>query len=410
MLKIRVSLACGRSLVSAALLLTIRTAPASAQTSPASASPRTGEDVREQVRTVLKDVGRIVAPSGIDETRYLTLGGAKQWIMLRGQDRRAPILLFLHGGPGNPISSIAYAYQRPWEDFFLVVHWDQRGFGRSRGTAAEAAQLAGTVNKEQVIADAIELIERLRTEFGQRKVVLVGQSWGTVLTLEIAHRRPDLLYAAVTQGLAANWLESPRILYRNLLANAESTGNAAEAKRLREVGPLPAATDPAALFAWTRRFGVGFPDSNTWHNMRGPGDSWLRRWDLLEYVSPDYTAAEYAAAHVPDPDPQAALARYQEAMTPVLPWDAERDVGTVFQVPIIVMQGDHDWQTNVDLAKAYFAKVCAPYKKWVAFPHAAHALNIEQPGLSVVALVNDVLPAVRGEVPEGASTCGKHPR
>jgi hypothetical protein len=69
------------------------------------------------------------------------------------------------------------------------------------------------------------------------------------------------------------------------------------------------------------------------------------------------------------------------------------------------MQGRHDRQTDVGLAKAYFDKVCAPYKKWVEFPHAAHALNIEQPGLSVVALVTDVLPAVQGRIPPGAPTC-----
>lgn len=392
-------------LLFAALSAVVPVAAARGQTPTPEPRARTGEEVREQIRTAFKDIGRIVAPNGIDEERYLMLGGAKQWIMLRGQDRRAPLLLFLHGGPGSPISPIAYAYQRPWEDFFLVVHWDQRGFGRSLGTPEEAARLKGTLNKEQVIKDAIELIETLRTEFGQQKIVLVGQSWGTVLTLEIAHRRPDLLHVAVTQGLAVNWLESPRILYRTLLAAAEASGNTAEATRLRDVGPLPPATDAAALFAWTRRFGLGFPDSTTWHNIRGPGDSWSRRMDALEYVSPDSPADAYAAAHSPDIDMTAAMGRYQEAMTPVLSWDAERDVGTTFSVPLVVMQGDHDWQTHVELARAYFNKVCAPYKKWVAFPHAAHALNIEQPGLSVVALVNDVLPAVRGQVPAGAQTC-----
>lgn len=376
-------------------------AGAAAQSPPA----RSGEEVREQVRTVLKDIGRVVSPNGIDETRYVTLGGVQQWIMLRGQDRAAPILLFLHGGPGSPISPIAWAYQRPWEDFFLVVHWDQRGFGRSRGTAAEASSLAGTLTRERLIVDAIELIDRLRAEFHRDKVVLVGQSWGTVLTLEIAKRRPDLLYAAVMQGLAVNWLASPALLYEHLVASAESRHDTVETKRLRDVGPLPEARDTKALFAWTRRLGVGFPDSNTWHNIQGPGDSWGRRLDLLEYISPDYSAAEYSAAHAAATDRAGAIARYQEAMAAALSWDAERDVGTTFDVPVIVMQGRHDWQTDYRLARQYYDKVCARWKHWVEFPHAAHALNIEQPGLSVVALVNQVLPAVRGEVPAGAEIC-----
>jgi pimeloyl-ACP methyl ester carboxylesterase len=364
---------------------------------------RGSEGIREQVRTVLQDIGRIVAPNGIDETRIIRLGGVNQWIMLRGQDRAAPILLFLHGGPGSPISSIVYAYQRPWEDFFLVVHWDQRGFGRSRGTPADSVRLKGTLNRRQYRADAIELIERLRGEFGQRRVVLVGQSWGTVLALEVAHERPDLLHAVVTQGLAANWLGSPRLLYQHLLAQAAATGDTAEAARLGTLGPLPPVDQPLELLAWARRLGVGFPDSNTWHNIRGPGDSWARRIEGLELVSPDYSAEEFAAAH--RDSSRAAIGYYQEAMSSVLGWDAERDVGTRLAVPLIVMQGTHDWQTSRDLAKAYFDKICAPYKVWVEFPHAAHALNIEQPGLAAAALVNEVLPAVRGEIPRGATTC-----
>ena len=65
---------------------------------------RTADELREGVRTVLRDVGRIVAPDGIDEARKVTLNGARQHVHLRGQDRRAPILLFLHGGPLSPVS------------------------------------------------------------------------------------------------------------------------------------------------------------------------------------------------------------------------------------------------------------------------------------------------------------------
>lgn len=372
-------------------------------TAAAPTPPKTAEVYREEVRTVLKDIGRIVAPNGIDEGRYVELGGARQWIAIRGQDRAAPLLLFLHGGPGSTISDIAYSYQRPWEDFFTVVHWDQRGFGKSAGVGPAAAALKGTVNKEQVIADAIELIEMLRKEFGQRKIVLVGQSWGTVMTLEIAKRRPDLLHVAVVQGLAVNWLASPVMLWQHLIAEADKRGDTKEAARLRALGSPADAKD---MIGWARAFGVGFPDPNTWHNIKGEGDGWGRRMQVLKDISPDLPAAEKATMDAAQAaDPSGGFERYKEAMTPVLPWDADRDVGTRFKVPIVVMQGAHDWQTWTPLAKAYFGRICAPYKKFVEFPHAAHVLNLEQPGLSVVSLVNDVLPAVSGKVPIGAETC-----
>jgi pimeloyl-ACP methyl ester carboxylesterase len=365
------------------------------------------EEALEGIRQVQRDVGRIVAPDGVEEARYVTLGGVRQWISMRGQDRTAPVLLFLHGGPGDPVSDFAYTYQRPWEDFFVVVNWDQRGFGRSWGPAEDSASIVSSLTREHYVADAIELIGLLCKEFGQSRIVVVGQSWGTVLALELARRRPDLLHAVVTQGLAANWLGSAAILLQHYLEVAENTGNTAEAERLRAVGPLPPSHDHEALFGWVRRFGLTFPDQNTWHNIRGEGDGWGRRVETLKLISPASTPQSISDhwQHLGD-DFGDGMRRMRTAMQAALAWDAEKDVGTDFDVPLIVMMGRHDWQTNTSLARAYYDKVSAPYKKWVEFPNAAHALNIEQPGLAVVSLVRDVLPAVHGKVPEGAEARG----
>jgi pimeloyl-ACP methyl ester carboxylesterase len=361
------------------------------------------DEALEGIRQVHRDVGRIVAADGVDVGRHVVLGGVQQWITMRGQSRSLPVLLFLHGGPGDPISELAYTYQRPWEDFFVVVNWDQRGFGRSWGSQDEAESITSSLTREQYVDDAIDLIDFLCAEFGQNKIIVVGQSWGTVLALELASRRPDLLHAVVTQGLAANWLASAALLLQHYQAEAERKGDTAEAERLRAVGPLPPSHDHEALFAWVRKFGLPFPDANTWHNIRGEGDGWGRRVETLKLISPDSTPKSTADhwEHLRQ-DFSVGMRRMRTAMLAALAWDAEADVGTEFDVPLIVMMGRHDWQTSTTLARAYYEKVSAPYKKWVEFPNAAHALNIEQPGLSVLSLVRDVLPAVQGLIPEGA--------
>jgi hypothetical protein len=40
----------------------------------------------------------ISAPNGVDEQRYVRIGGIDQWMAIRGEDRDNPALLFLHGG------------------------------------------------------------------------------------------------------------------------------------------------------------------------------------------------------------------------------------------------------------------------------------------------------------------------
>jgi hypothetical protein len=39
-------------------------------------------------------------------------------------------LLFLHGGPASTDMPVSWAFQTPWEDYFTVVQWDQRGAAR----------------------------------------------------------------------------------------------------------------------------------------------------------------------------------------------------------------------------------------------------------------------------------------
>lgn len=362
--------------------------------------------VREGVRQMHRDIGRILQPAGIDEGRFVELGGFPQWISIRGQNRSAPVLLFLHGGPLNPISEVAYMYQRPWEDFFVVVNWDQRGCGRSIGTPADDSRLKGTLNRAQYRSDAIALIEHLRATFGQQRIILVGQSWGTVLALEVARERPELLHIAVLQGLAVEWVKSVERVRHTLIEWAIRDGDTKEAERLTALGP-PTPNAPEDTLVWAQSFGRPIPDRNTWHNIDGPGDSWTRRIDMLRYVSPDLPADVYEqdANRMLNELPR-MKARYDEAMGSAIPWNARRDVGTAFNIPIAVMMGAHDWQTSIDLAREYYEEIRAPWKSWTEFPRAAHALNIEQPGLSVVSLVKVALAAIEGRIPEGAIAAG----
>src|SRR3546814_15505222 len=69
--------------------------------------------------------------SDVCSSDLVTLGGARQVVNVRGSDRDNPILIFVHGGPGAVEMPFAWAFQRPWEDAFTVVQYDQRGAGRS---------------------------------------------------------------------------------------------------------------------------------------------------------------------------------------------------------------------------------------------------------------------------------------
>jgi hypothetical protein len=59
---------------------------------------------------------------GIDKKESLLIGGVRQWVSLRSEDTKNPIILFLHGGPGTAQISFSRKSQRGLEDSFLVVN------------------------------------------------------------------------------------------------------------------------------------------------------------------------------------------------------------------------------------------------------------------------------------------------
>ena len=69
------------------------------------------------------------------------------------------------------------------------------------------------------------LVDPLCTRFHKDKVYVVGNSWGTLLGVLAAQKRPDLFAAYVGGGQMVNLPETDRILYDDTLDSARRTGN-----------------------------------------------------------------------------------------------------------------------------------------------------------------------------------------
>ena len=100
-----------------------------------------------------------------------------------------PILLFIHGGPGSAFIPLARAFQGPWEKYFTIVQWDQRGAGKTYSSNTKEAQQT-SMSIERMNADTLEMVNYLRGRFKREKIFVLGHSWGSVLGLRLAHDHP----------------------------------------------------------------------------------------------------------------------------------------------------------------------------------------------------------------------------
>ena len=67
-----------------------------------------------QAKSLLPINIKSVQKQGFKESEYITIGKIKQYIQIRGQDSSNPVILMLHGGPGNPMAYIPMIGRQSW--------------------------------------------------------------------------------------------------------------------------------------------------------------------------------------------------------------------------------------------------------------------------------------------------------
>jgi len=299
----------------------------------------------------------IEGPRGISSLEKADLNGCAQWLLIRGHDVNRPLLLFLHGGPGSAAIWFAHHSMRELEKHFVCVNWDQRGAGKSY----KARPPAGTMTIAQFVDDAITLIERLLKRFNQEKLVLVGQSWGSVLAMKIASVRPDLVHALVGVGQVVDMKRGEEISYQYALDQARSCHNDKAVRQLEAIGHPPYAGN--GLFVQRR-----------WLS-EYKGDTWAI--DVKGVLSIGLGATEYSLADVIRFFGGAKLSirlLWNELMNVNFP----RDIPEL-PVPVSFFVGRHDYTTPFQLVASHFECLRAPSKNLVWFENSAHMPNLEEP-------------------------------
>jgi len=315
----------------------------------------------------------IATSNGIVQQRFVPIGGIDQWVQIRGEDRDNPVLLVLHGGPGWP-NAIFTLPLRSWEQHFTVVQWDHRGTGKTLGRNGKAG--SGEMTFDQRVDDAVELTEFLRRHLATDKVILLAESMGTLTGLPLVKRRPDLFHAVVVTDLYVDMARNEADKYQLTLERVRAAGNHKGVAALEQIGADPTRWDLAAWntnMAWA--FKTNLPTPNLDRKVLFP----------LALSSPIYTLRDLYTVFVGFQWSTAQM--FDELMA----YDARR-LGTRFEVPFFLFQGESDVVTLTTLAEEYFAEVEAPVKGLALINDAGHFAAFTQPDRFLTQLLTQVRP------------------
>jgi pimeloyl-ACP methyl ester carboxylesterase len=307
-----------------------------------------------------------VSARRIEEASFIKIGGIEQWVTIRGDDDRKPVLLILHGGPGDVQSPFISTYA-PYEQEFVLIQWDERGAGRTFSKNGPAG-----VTLERQVADGIELAEQLRQRFPAHKLILFGHSWGSIVATGMAQQRPELFDAYVGTGQVAAWADTVQFQFDFLKQRYKEKGDTSALAALEAIGK-PDPKDVEQYFKFSRPIR---------QNLNGSDAAWFA--DMLK-VAMANGETETTLKAIGDGMKASGAALIGSTVTTDLPAQA-----VSFKIPYYVIQGRHDLFAPTALAEAYFNKVSAPKKSMVIIEDAGHfALATQQ--TEVIAALKQML-------------------
>lgn len=295
----------------------------------------------------------------IHEQTYVPINGIEQWITIKGARCGNPVILFLHGGPGNPLSPFADNIYAGWEQHYTLVQWDQRGAGMtySKNRPSEDTKLS----IEQMRDDGIAVATYLQQHLGQQKVILMGSSWGSILGVYMAKARPELFHAYIGTAQVVNAQANLASMYRQILTLAQAAKDEPAVKKLMALG-APPWRDP-------RNFGILRRFDRTYEALitDAPPKHWWQPAPL--YATPQ----ALADAEASDDYSYIQFMGWQgDGMFSKVNLHA---LGTGFGLPVYLLMGEQDFLSSPTIARSYFDSIQAPHKSYALIPRAGHDPN-----------------------------------
>ena len=297
--------------------------------------------------------------NGIYLTEQVDINNTTQWIYAKSHKKNNPVLLWVDDGPFASDRCRNSYYNKSLQEFFILVNWDQRGTGKS----FKAVQDWNSVTLENYVDDLICLSEYVRTRFQQKKIFLLGYSWGSLIALNAVQKRPDLFLAYVGVSQHINTVENDLINYKIILKLARKNQDRGLLKKLMKNGYPPYAVTEKSKSAFLYR---------CFHKYDVHGASVANIDHVRFWTCPEHNLI----------DKINVLRGCYKSVKHIYPRLTDVDfmkTAYVINIPVYLFMGRRDTITVASLVEDYFSILAAPRKTFVWFEKSLHHPYYQEP-------------------------------
>ena len=305
----------------------------------------------------------------IAENKFISIGGIEQWITINGSDTSNPVVLLIHGGPGSTMSHYKDDVYAEWMKEFTIVHWDQRGAGKTFGKnfpkeINEEFYANNLLSVADMTNDGIAVTEYLLKRLDKRKVILMGTSWGSILATQMAQKNPDLFHAYVGHAQFVNFSKNINNAYLEVYKLAEENEDKQVLLKLKDLGPPPyqIAKNYGQLLRVVKQF-------EKEHSTPAPSNWWkiAAEYENNNDSRDRYNGDDYSFLNLVGDERIGVKSMVSNINL--------NNTAVVFRLPVFMIQGKHDILCSTELNKPYFEKIRAPRKEYYTVSNAAHGFN-----------------------------------
>ncbi|WP_350301292.1 alpha/beta hydrolase [Peribacillus frigoritolerans] len=298
----------------------------------------------------------IKGDNSISALEQVEINGSSHEIMIRGNDKDNPVIIFVHGGPGCPEIPYADKYQDLLETNFTVVNYDQRASGKSYHFLEDYSNLSSDLLVEDLLAMTDYISERL----GKEKVILIGHSYGTYIAMQAAYKAPEKYEAYIGIGQMSDTTESEIDSLNYSINQAQNVGNTDDVLYLQGLTEKIKNGDTFTPRNYVMKYGgasrlIDNPDGDN------IGILLSSEYNLLDVIRYNY-GLSYS---------QKTLLK--EVLKNPLP-----TIVTKLKLPCYFIMGKYDYMTSSNAAKKYFDMIEANKKEFITFEQSAHYPQFEE--------------------------------